>query len=268
MLQNYCFVIFHPSIISEYAMNFLGIIPARYGSTRLKGKPLADICGKPMIQHVFEKAKSVMDTVFIATDDPQIIEVINDFEGKSVITSIEHNSGTNRCLEAYDKIRKIEEEEYDVIINIQGDEPMLHTEHLTLLMDCYNDPDTEIASLIYKVNTPEDLSNKSEVFVTFDKNNNALYFSRAVIPELKGVNKSEWFGKIDFYKHLGLYAYTPAALELFASLPQTSLEIAEGLEQNRWLENGHSIKLALTDKESFPVDTQEDLEKIRTIMCK
>lgn len=249
-------------------MNFLGIIPARYGSTRLEGKPLADICGKPMIQHVYEKAKSVMDTVFIATDDAQIIEAINNFEGKSVITSTDHNSGTNRCLEAYDKVRKIEEEEYDVIINIQGDEPMLHTEHLTLLMECFNDPETKIASLVYKVNRPEDLTNKSEVFVTFDKYNNALYFSRAVIPELKDVNKSEWFGKIDFYKHIGLYAYTPDALELFASLPQTSLEIAEGLEQNRWLENGHSIKLALTDKESFPVDTQEDLDKIRAIMCK
>lgn len=249
-------------------MNFLGIIPARYGSTRLEGKPLADICGKPMIQHVYEKAKSVMDTVFIATDDAQIIEAINNFEGKSVITSTDHNSGTNRCLEAYDKVRKIEEEEYDVIINIQGDEPMLHTEHLTLLMECFNDPETKIASLIYKVNRPEDLTNKSEVFVTSDKYNNALYFSRAVIPELKDVNKSEWFGKIDFYKHIGLYAYTPDALELFASLPQTSLEIAEGLEQNRWLENGHSIKLALTDKESFPVDTQEDLDRIRAIMCK
>jgi 3-deoxy-manno-octulosonate cytidylyltransferase (CMP-KDO synthetase) len=249
-------------------MNFLGIIPARYGSTRLEGKPLADICGKPMIQHVYEKAKSVMETVYIATDDPKIIEAIDDFEGKSVITSPEHNSGTNRCLEAFDKVRKIEEEEYDVIINIQGDEPMLHTEHLTLLMDCFDDPDTKIASLIYKVNTPDDLNNKSEVFVTFDKNYNALYFSRAVIPELKDVDRSEWFGRQDFYKHIGLYAYTPDALELFSALPQSSLELAEGLEQNRWLENGHSIKLALTDKESFPVDTQQDLEKIRVIMCK
>jgi len=248
-------------------MNFLGIIPARYGSTRLEGKPLADICGKPMIQHVYEKAKSVLDTVFIATDDAQIIEAVNDFEGKSVLTSADHNSGTNRCLEAYDKIRKIEEEEYDVIINIQGDEPMLHAEHLTQLMKCFDYPDTEIASLIYRVISPEDLNNKSEVFVTFDKNYNALYFSRAVIPELKDVNKSKWFGKIDFYKHIGLYAYTPAAIELFASLPQTSLEMAEGLEQNRWLENGHKIKLALTDKESFPVDTQEDLDKIRAILC-
>lgn len=248
-------------------MNFLGIIPARYGSTRLEGKPLADICGKPMIQHVYEKAKSVMETVYIATDDARIIEAIDSFEGKSVMTSAEHNSGTNRCLEAYDKVRKIEEEEYDVIINIQGDEPMLHTEHLTLLMGCFEDPDTEIASLIYKVNTPDDLFNKSEVFVTFDKNSNALYFSRAVIPELKDVDKSEWFGKMDYYKHIGLYAYRPDALELFSSLPQSSLEIAEGLEQNRWLENGHSIKLAVTGEESFPVDTQEDLDKIRSIMC-
>jgi 3-deoxy-manno-octulosonate cytidylyltransferase (CMP-KDO synthetase) len=248
-------------------MNFLGIIPARYGSTRLEGKPLADICGKPMIQHVYERAKSAMATVYIATDDARIVEAIDGFEGKSVLTSPEHNSGTNRCLEAYDKVRKIEEEEFDAIINIQGDEPMLHIGHLKLLMSCFENPDTEIASLIFKVNTPEDLYNKSEVFVTFDKNYNALYFSRAVIPELKDVDKSEWFGKTDFYKHIGLYAYKPAALELFASLPQSQLETAEGLEQNRWLENGHSIKLALTDKESFPVDTQEDLEKIRTIMC-
>ncbi len=249
-------------------MNFLGIIPARFGSTRLEGKPLADICGKPMIQHVYERAKSVMESVYIATDDAKIIEAIDNFEGKSVLTSPEHNSGTNRCLEAYDKVRKIEEEEYDAIINIQGDEPMLHAEHLKLLMGCFESPDTEIASLICKVKTPEDLYNKSEVFVTFDRNYNALYFSRAVIPELKDVERSEWFGKIDFYKHIGLYAYKPDALELFASLSQSPLEIAEGLEQNRWLENGHSIKLAVTDKESFPVDTQEDLEKIREIMCK
>lgn len=249
-------------------MNFLGIIPARFGSTRLEGKPLADICGKPMIQHVYERAKSAMETVYIATDDAKIVEAIDSFEGKSVLTSAEHNSGTNRCLEAYDKVRDIEEEEYDAIINIQGDEPMLHIEHLKLLMSCFDNPGTEIASLIFKVNTQEDLFNKSEVFVTFDKNYNALYFSRAVIPELKDVEKQDWFGKMDFYKHIGLYAYTPDALELFASLPQSVLEIAEGLEQNRWLENGHSIKLALTDKESFPVDTREDLEKIRTIMCK
>ena len=243
-------------------MNFLGIIPARYGSTRLEGKPLADICGKPMIQHVYEKAKSVMETVFIATDDPQIIKVINDFEGKSVITSTDHNSGTNRCLEAYDKIRKIEEEEYDVIINIQGDEPMLHTEHLTLLMDCFNDPDTAIASLVYKVNTPEDLSNKSEVFVTFDKNNNALYFSRALIPYDRSGELDQYFG------HIGIYAYRAGFLETFSQLAPCELEITESLEQLRALCNGYSIHSEIARAVPGPgIDTEQDLARAKKLIA-
>lgn len=249
-------------------MNFLGIIPARYGSTRLEGKPLADICGKPMIQHVYERASSILDFVYVATDDDRIENAVKKFGGNVIITSPEHNSGSNRCLEAYDKITEMTREKFDVILNIQGDEPMLHKEQLTSLMGCFNDPATELATLVFEVTDPADLDSTSDAFVAINKNMNALYFSRAVIPVIRGVDKTEWFGRSKFYKHIGLYAYTPAALKLFSSLVQTPLEIAEGLEQNRWLEHGHFIKVAVTNQESVSVDTKEDLEKIRDLMCK
>ncbi len=249
-------------------MNFLGIIPARFGSTRLEGKPLADICGKPMIQHVYEHSAKVLDNVYIATDDKRIESAVLEFGGKVVMTSNQHNSGTNRCLEAYEIIQKKSNREFDVVINIQGDEPMLEPAQLQELMGCFNNPKTKLATLIAKVINGEDLFNKSEVFVTFDINKKALYFSRAVIPEIKGVAKSEWIYKTTYYKHVGLYAYTPAALKMFADLPQSNLEITEGLEQNRWIENGHPIHVAITEFDSIPVDTKEDLEKVRNLMCK
>ena len=249
-------------------MTFLGIIPARYGSTRLEGKPLADICGKPMIQHVYERASKAMKDVYVATDDERIAEAVKSFGGNVVMTSAEHNSGTNRCLEAYEKIAAATGKVFDVVINIQGDEPMVEPAQLNELMNCFDNPATELATLVAKVTDSSDLLNKSEVFVTFDKNMKALYFSRAVIPEIKGADKSEWINRTEYYKHIGLYAYTPDALKRFANLPQSNLELTEGLEQNRWLENGYSIHLAITRYESAPVDTKEDLEKIRKIMCK
>jgi 3-deoxy-manno-octulosonate cytidylyltransferase (CMP-KDO synthetase) len=249
-------------------MAFLGIIPARYASTRLEGKPLADICGKPMIQHVYERVNKALQNVYVATDDNRIVDAVKSFGGNVVLTSAQHNSGTNRCLEAYEIIEKLTGESYDVIINIQGDEPMIEPAQLNELTACFDNPTTELATLVAKVTNNEDLLNKSEVFVTFDKNMKALYFSRAVIPEIKDVEKSEWLNMNTYYKHIGLYAYTPSALQRFAGLPQSNLELTEGLEQNRWLENGYSIYLAVTKYESAPVDTKEDLEKIRKIMCK
>ncbi len=248
-------------------MNFLGIIPARFGSTRLEGKPLADICGKPMIQHVYERSAEVLENVFIATDDKRIEAAVLEFGGKVVMTSSYHNSGTNRCLEAYEIISKEINAQFDVVVNIQGDEPMLEPAQLTELMNCFENPKTELATLVAKVNNSTDLLNKSEVFVTFDINKKALYFSRAVIPEIKGVDKSEWMDKTTYYKHVGLYAYTPSALKKFASLPQSNLEITEGLEQNRWIENGYPINLAITEFDSIPVDTKEDLENVRKLIC-
>ncbi len=247
-------------------MKYIGIIPARYGSTRLEGKPLIDIAGKPMIQWVYEKCMNVLADVYVATDDERIKKAVESFGGNAVITSSEHNTGTNRCLEAYKIITGRNKISYDVIINIQGDEPMLHPEQLVCLMEAFQDNHTQLATLVIPVTNPGDLNNESEVFVTFDRNMNALYFSRSVIPAVKGVPKNNWFEKNTFYKHLGMYAYTPRTLEKFAALPQSHLELIEGLEQNRWLEDGNKIKIAITGHQSMPVDTEEDLAMIRKLM--
>ena len=247
-------------------MNFLGIIPARYGSTRLEGKPLVDINGKPMIQWVYEKVRSVMEHVFVATDDIRIVEAVEDFGGDAVMTSIDHETGTNRCLEAAEIITKKTNVDFDVIINIQGDEPMMNPEQIETLQECFQDSSTQLATLVIPVSDPVDIENESEVFVTFDKDMNALYFSRAVIPVVYGVEKKNWMKYNLYYKHLGLYAYTFESLREFASLKTSNLEQMEKLEQNRWLENGGKIKVGITEHQSIPVDTLEDLKRIREII--
>lgn len=247
-------------------MKFLGIIPARYGSTRLEGKPLIDIKGKPMIQWVYEKVNQAMDHVYVATDDTRIVDVVENFGGKAVMTSTDHTTGTNRCLEALEIINQTLNISFDVVINIQGDEPMINPEQLITLKNCFDDPETALATLVIPVTDPADLENKSEVFVTFDKNMNALYFSRAVIPAIHEIERASWMDHATFYKHLGLYAYTAKALDAFAHLSQSTLEKLEKLEQNRWLENGGKIKIGITEHQSIPVDTMEDLERIRKII--
>ncbi|MCF6269590.1 MAG: 3-deoxy-manno-octulosonate cytidylyltransferase [Melioribacteraceae bacterium] len=249
-------------------MNFLGIIPARYGSTRLEGKPLADICGKPMIQHVYERSAKVLENIYIATDDKRIEDVVLEFGGKVVMTSHHHNSGTNRCLEAYEIIQKKHETKFDVVINIQGDEPMLEPSQLLELMSCFDNSKTEIATLVTEVTDAEELNSKTNAFVIFDVNMKAIYFSRTPIPAVKGLDKSEWFGKTDYYSHIGMYAYKPDTLEKVANLEQSKLELIEGLEQNRWIENGYPINVAITEFDSISVDTEKDLENIRKRMCK
>lgn len=247
-------------------MEFLGIIPARYASTRLEGKPLIDIAGKPMIQWVYEHAQKALQHVYVATDDQRIESIVTGFGGKAIMTSPNHSTGTNRCLEAYDKIRRQMDIQFDVIINIQGDEPLLHPDQLNVLMECFDVSNTEIATLVIPVTNKEELDNESEVFVTFDRHLTALYFSRSVIPAMRGVPKNEWMQHNTYYKHAGMYAYTPEALRKFAELPQSTLEITEGLEQNRWLEDGGKIRIGITEHQSIPVDTIEDLERIRHIM--
>ena len=249
-------------------MKILGIIPARYGSTRLEGKPLLDIHGKSMIRRVYERAMNSIEDLYVATDDQRVIEEVDSFDGNSVMTGSHHNSGTNRCLEAYEKISKSTGKKYDVIINIQGDEPLLDPEQLDTLKSLFTDEYIMMGTLASPVVNPLDLDNESEAFVVFDKNKNALYFSRSVIPFVKGTARAQWFDKHTFYKHVGMYAYTPDALEIFASLPISKLEMTEGLEQNRWLENGHSIKVGITDRPGICVDTPEDLERIREIIKK
>lgn len=247
-------------------MKFLGIIPARYGSTRLEGKPLIDIKGKPMIQWVYEKATLALENVYVATDDYRIVDTVERFGGKAVMTSQDHTTGTNRCLEALDTISKSLNITIEVVINIQGDEPMIDPEQIKTLMKCFDDQETALATLVIPVNDPIDLENESEVFVTFDKDMNALYFSRAVIPVVHGISRNKWMEYTTFHKHLGMYGYTPEALKIFASLPQSNLEKLEKLEQNRWLENGGKIKVGITRHQSIPVDTEEDLERIRKII--
>ena len=248
-------------------MNVLGIIPARYGSTRLEGKPLMDICGKPMIQRVYEQAKKVLDDVVVATDDQRIEKAVNDFGGNVVMTSSKHSTGTNRCLEAYRVFSSVTNKKYDVIINIQGDEPLLEPEQLRLLTSCFYDDTTELATLVNPVKENENLF-EGGVYVVLDKNKNALYFSRSVIPFIRDEEKSNWQNKHTFYKHVGIYAFSPNALIEFATLQQTSLELAESLEQNRWLENGKKIRVEISHYHTIPVDTVSDLENVRSIINK
>jgi 3-deoxy-manno-octulosonate cytidylyltransferase (CMP-KDO synthetase) len=247
-------------------MKFLGIIPARFGSTRLTGKPLMDICGKSMIQRVYERASNCLPDLYVATDDMRISKEVERFGGRAIMTSDKHNSGTNRCLEAYQEIKKQYNADFDVIINVQGDEPLLEIRQIEILKDCFSDKSVMMSTLVLKVRDAADLENESEVFVTFDKNFNSLYFSRSVIPYMKGVPKNQWIEHRDIFKHVGLYGYTPEALKIFAGLPQSTLEITEGLEQNRWLENGYQIRIGITDQSSMCVDTLEDLEKVRRVI--
>ena len=247
-------------------MNVLGIIPARYGSTRLEGKPLIDLCGKPMIQHVYEQTKKLLEHVVVATDDERIVKVVQDFGGDVVMTSKDHNTGTNRCLEAYRVFSKRKSLDFDVIVNIQGDEPLLDPEQIRLLISCFNDGVTEMATLVIPVKETDDTFADNGVFVVIDRLKNALYFSRSVIPFVRDTDKREWTKAHTFYKHIGMYAFKPNSLIEFASLEQTNLEIAESLEQNRWLENGKKIKVEITEFESIGVDTEEDVEKVRKII--
>ncbi|QCX37719.1 3-deoxy-manno-octulosonate cytidylyltransferase [Aureibaculum algae] len=248
-------------------MNILGILPARYGSTRLEGKPLLDICGKPMIQRVYEQAKKALTDVLVATDDKRIEKAVKAFGGNVVMTSDKHNTGTNRCLEAYEIFKSTSGVDYDVVINIQGDEPLLEPEQIKQILSCFDDKSTQMATLVIPVKASENVF-EGGVFVVMDKNNNAMYFSRSVIPFVRDIDKNNWQQQHTFYKHVGMYAFTPAALEEFANLSQTSLEIAESLEQNRWLENGNKIKVATTEFETIAVDTLDDLNKVRNIITK
>lgn len=247
-------------------MNILGIIPARYGSTRLEGKPLAEINRKPMIQHVYERASKALDKVIVATDDDRIVKAVSSFGGTAYMTSRLHSTGTNRCLEAYHKYIEDNDEKVDVVINIQGDEPMLDPDSLSELASAFKDEKVRMATLIAGVKNSRDLNDPGVVFVVFDKDYQALYFSRSALPHIQGVPEREWLSHHTFYKHIGMYAFKPEALEGFSSLAMTSLEKAESLEQNRWLENGNKIKLCVTEHEGISVDTHDDLERVRKLI--
>jgi 3-deoxy-manno-octulosonate cytidylyltransferase (CMP-KDO synthetase) len=243
--------------------HFIGIIPARYASTRFPGKPLVIIGGKPMIQRVYEQASGSLDRVYVATDDSRIYETVLNFGGKAVMTSADHQSGTDRCAEAVNKITAAEGIKADVVVNIQGDEPFIKPEQIDLLVSCFADKSVEIATLVRKAEPGENITNPNHPKVILDLSGNAIYFSRAVIPFIRDAEMSEWTNRHTFYKHIGLYAYRTSALNRITLLPRSSLEKAESLEQNRWLENGYKIRTALTRWESVCIDTLEDLEKAK-----
>lgn len=241
-------------------MKVLGVIPARYGSSRFPGKPLIEIKGKSMIQRVYERSNQseVLDDLVVATDDERIFEAVKKFGGKAVMTSMDHQSGTDRCLEAMQKMKG----KFDIVINIQGDEPFIDPAQITDVAKCFNDSETDIATLVKRVHHAEELFNPSMVKVVINNRDQAMYFSRSVIPYLNEVPKESWTEQYEFLEHVGIYGYKTKALLEITQLPISSLEVHEKLEQLRWLENGFTIKVAYTDVESEPIDTQEDLERI------
>jgi len=247
------------------SLRFVAIIPARFASTRFPGKPLAMLGEKTIIQHVYEQVTKVIFDVFVATDDDRIFREVEKFGGKAIMTSDQHKSGTDRCYEAFTKL----DEYFDVVINVQGDEPFIQPEQIELLRNCFGDENTDIATLIKKIDTENSeavLFNPNSPKVVTDKNGFAMYFSRSTIPYMRGVDTKEWAEKHDFYKHIGIYAYRSEILRELTSLPPSVLEIAESLEQLRWLENGYRIKTAITGTETIGIDTPEDLEKAKLLL--
>lgn len=239
-------------------MKILGIIPARYASTRFPAKALADVLGISMVQRVYQQAKksATLTEVLVATDDNRIYDHVKGFGGQVVMTAPHHPSGTDRCFEALKKSAG----NVDFIINIQGDEPFINPAQIDLLASILN-PETELATLVKKIDAEEVLFNPNSPKVVLNQKGEALYFSRSPIPHLRGVPEKDWLTTSLFYKHIGIYAYRRDILESITSLTPSSLENAEALEQLRWLENGYRIKVAITEHESFGIDTPEDLEK-------
>ena len=238
-------------------MKFIGLIPARYASTRFPGKPLALLGGKPVIQRVYEQVASVLDDVCVATDDERIFDCVKNFGGKVVMTRTDHKSGTDRIEEAIEKIGG----DYDVIVNIQGDEPFIQKSQIETVCRCFDDEKTQIATLGKPFTDMDAVANPNSPKIVIDNNSFAMYFSRSIIPFVRGKEQAEWLQHYPFLKHLGIYAYRRDVLRQITQLPQSSLEIAESLEQLRWLQNGFKIKVGLTDVETVGIDTPDDLKR-------
>jgi 3-deoxy-manno-octulosonate cytidylyltransferase (CMP-KDO synthetase) len=219
-----------------------------------------------MIQRVYERANEALKEIWVATDDARIEQAVKGFGGRVVMTSEACPSGTDRCREAVDRIMTTRDETLDLVINIKGDEPFLHPEMLEKLMSCFDDETADIATLANPILHPEDIFNLSEAKVVFDRNKNALYFSRSPIPHVMEAEEADWLKHHSFYKHVGVYAYRVNALREITELSVSSLEATERLEQNRWLENGYTIRVEITDHQSVPVDTPEDLERIQRLL--
>ena len=248
------------------SLRFIAIIPARYASTRFPAKPLALLGGKPVIQRVYEQVTGVISSAVVATDDERIADAVKSFGGQVVMTSPNHKSGTDRCWEAYQKLG----EEYDVVINVQGDEPFIAHSQLKAIMECFNDENTDIATLVKPFSESDGLAaleNPNSPKVVLDSESRAIYFSRSVIPYLRGVEPEQWLSSHTFYKHIGMYAFRSDVLGKITSLPQSTLELAESLEQLRWLENGYKIGVGISDVETVGIDTPEDLQRAEEFLA-
>jgi len=238
-------------------MKFISIIPARYASTRFPGKPLAMLGGKSVIQRVYEQVASVINDVYVATDDQRILDAVEAFGGHAVMTSPNHKSGTDRIQEAVTKIGG----QWDVVVNVQGDEPFIQPSQIETICRCFDDADTQIATLGKPFADMQSVLNPNSPKIVVDNRHYAMYFSRSVIPFVRGQEEESWIQHFPFLKHLGLYAYRADVLAEITRLPQSSLEKAESLEQLRWLQNGYRIKVGLTDVETVGIDTPEDLAR-------
>ncbi len=244
-------------------MRVLAIIPARYASTRFPGKPLAQLGGMSVIERVYRQASKLLQDVVVATDDDRIYDAVKAFGGGVVMTSTEHTSGTDRCWEAYTKVRA-ERGDFDIVINIQGDEPFIAPEQIELLVGCFErDAEVDIATLVKPFTEADGLAalqNPNSPKVVVDRAMRAIYFSRSVIPYLRGVEPEMWLKKHQYFKHIGMYGFRAVALEAVTQMAQSSLEIAESLEQLRWVENGCKIGVGVTQQQTIGIDTPEDLE--------
>lgn len=243
-------------------MKFLAIIPSRFASTRFPGKPLVEIDGKPMIQLVYERTSKYFEQCYVATDDARIEEAVKSFGGRVVMTSTSHRSGTDRCAEALATVERESGTSFEVVVNVQGDEPFICEEHLIKIKSLFDSDDSQIGTLVKAFSDDEDIFNPNLPKVVVSADEYAMYFSRSVIPYLRSEDKQEWQNKHKYLKHIGLYAYRAEILRKITELPASTLEIAESLEQLRWLENGYKIKVAETQSETIAIDTPEDLEKL------
>lgn len=247
-------------------MKCLAIIPARYASTRFPAKPLAMLGGKPIIERVYTQVRRAVEDVVVATDDERIYDAVCSFGGRAVMTSTEHQSGTDRCYEAMTKVGG----DYDVIINVQGDEPFIQPEQIESLVACFDDPATDIATLVKPFSESdgiEALENPNSPKVVITRDMKAIYFSRSVIPYMRGVERQEWLTKHTYYKHIGMYAFRSRTLGEITRLEQSSLELSEKLEQLRWLENGYRIGVGITDIETIGIDTPDDLRRAEAFLA-
>ena len=248
-------------------MKFIAIIPARYASTRFPGKPLAMLGGKMVIQRVYEQVSASIADTYVATDDERILHAVESFGGKAVMTAATHQSGTDRIAEAVSIIGG----QYDVVVNVQGDEPFIRRSQIETVCRCFDDEQTQIATLAKPFGNEggfQPIANPNSPKVVVDNQGFALYFSRSVIPFLRGKETDTWPDSFPFLKHIGLYAYRTEVLREVTKLPQSSLEKAESLEQLRWLQNGYKIKVGLTDVETVGIDTPADLERAEQFLAK